>query len=246
MTTRPKHLPPVRVPELGPALGKVLTGTGRADGSLGLDYFRLQLVARLFEASGGSRRLADAGERDAAIAALEPPVWMDAWEQTTAGIAGVLVERVNERLAAQARAVRMPRRMRRRMTLDPGEVRGVSSRLGAAGAVLVPALDELQARAAHLRGAGQAERDAMAQWQEALVAAARRTEAAWIALEDTIDTEVARWDGVAQTVARWRRPWWPVLAVSGPALAAAVWLGLVLGGYLAAPAWLQALWVSLQ
>jgi hypothetical protein len=230
------------VPELGPALGKVLTGTGRADGTLRFDHFRLQLVARLFEASGESRRLASAGERDAAVAALEGPVWLDAWEQTTAAIAGVLVERVNQRLAAEARAVRMPRRMRRRMALDPGEVRGVSSRLGAAGAILVPALDELQARSAHLRGPGQGERAAVERWQDALVAAARRTEAAWISLEDTIDTEVARWNGVAQTVARWRPPWWPVVAVGVPALAAAAWLGLVLGGYLAAPAWLRAVW----
>ncbi|HET7040147.1 MAG TPA: hypothetical protein VFH97_09675 [Gemmatimonadales bacterium] len=246
MTTAPKVLPPVRVPELGPALGKVLTGTGRAAGLLRLDRFRLHLVSRLFEASGESRRLADLGERDGAVAALDGPVWLDAWEQTTDAIAGALVERVNQRLAAEARAVRMPRRLRRRMALDPGEVRGVSSRLGAAGAVLVSALDDLHARAARLRGPGRGEPAALDEWQDALLAAARRTEAGWITLEEAIDTEIARWDAVAATVARWRRPWWPVLAVGAPALAAALWLGLVLGGYLTAPAWLQAVWGWVQ
>jgi hypothetical protein len=240
--TNPKLLLPVRVPELGPALGKVLSGTGRADGTLALDRFRLELVGRLFDASGEARRLASAGERDGALAALDAPVWQDAWERTAAGIAGVLVERVNHRLAGEASAVRMPRRLRRRVTLDPAEVRGVSSRLGASGAGLVPALDDVHACAARLRGATAGERDALDRWQEALVAAAGRTEAAWLSLEDALDTEIARWDQVAATLARWRRPWWPVIAVGVPAWAFALWLGLVLGGYLTAPGWLRALW----
>lgn len=244
--TGPKLLLPVRVPELGPALGKVVTGTGRADGRVPLDGFRLQLVGRLFNASGEARRLAGAGERDGAIAALDAPVWLEAWERTTAGIAGVLVERVNRRLAAEARAVRMPRRARRRVTLDPVEVRGVSSRLGASGAGLVPTLDDLHARATDLRAAVVGEGEALERWQEALTAAAGRTEAAWLSLEAAVETELARWDDVAATIARWRRAWWPVFAVGVPALALAAWLGLVMGGYVAAPDWLRRVWMWLS
>jgi hypothetical protein len=136
----------------------------------------------------------------------------------------------------------MPRRLRRQVTLDATEVRGVSSRLGASAARLVPALDDVHARGAELRRASAAERDALEQWQSALLTAAGRTEAAWLSLEDAVDAELARWDAEAATVARWRRPWWPVVAVGLPALASAVWLGLVLGGYLPSPAWLERIW----
>ena len=240
--TNPRLLLPIRVPELGPALGKLLSGTGRGYPSLTLDRFRLELVGRLFEAAGEARRLAAAGERDGAVAALDAPVWLEAWEKTATGIAAVMVERVNHRLAAEARAVRMPRRLRHQVILDAAEVRGVSSRLGAAGADLVPALDEVHVRGARLRSASAAERDVLDGWQAALVTAARRTEAAWLSLEDSVEAELGRWDHVAATVARWRRPWWPVLAVAVPALTLALWLGLVLGGYLAAPDWLGSLW----
>jgi hypothetical protein len=169
-------------------------------------------------------------------------VWLEAWEKTTSDIATMLVDRVNLRLAGQARAVRMPRRLRRQVTLDAAEVRGVSSRLGAAGARLVPALDEVHACGQQLRSASAAERDALERWQGAVVTASGRTEAAWLALEDAVDAELARWNDVAATVARWRRPWWPVMAVGAPATALALWLGLVLGGYVTPPAWLARIW----
>jgi hypothetical protein len=47
---------------------------------------------------------------------------------------------------------------------------------------------------------------------------------------------------VADRVASWRRPWWPVVVVGAPLAAAAGWLGLVFGGYVAPPAWLAAVW----
>jgi hypothetical protein len=240
--TSPKLLLPVRVPELGPALGKLLTGTGRQAGAPTFDRFRLQLVGRLFEAAGEARRLAAAGERHAAIAAVDARVWLDAWEETASGIGAELVARANERLSAEAAAVRMPGRMRRRVILDPAEVRGVAGRLGASGGGLVAALDELHARGERLRGATAAERDALNQWQDALVTSAGRTEGAWLLLEEAVDAELTRWESVAATVARWRRPRWPIIAVGVPLLAGATWLGLVLGGYVNAPGWLQSVW----
>jgi hypothetical protein len=243
--TSPKLLVPIRVPELGPSLGRVLTGTGRAVAGPPLDARRLQALSRLFEASGEARRLAAEGERDGALRALDAQVWLDAWEEAVQGVAAALVVDVNARLTAEASAVRMPRRLRRRAPLDAAEVRGISGRLGAAGAGLVPALDALHERTERLRQATAAEREALDEWQDAVLVAARRFEAAWLGLEEQAGAELARWAEVVAGLARWRRPMWAVAAVGVPALAAVAWLGLVMGGYLPTPGWLAALWVRL-
>jgi hypothetical protein len=39
-------------------------------------------------------------------------------------------------------------------------------------------------------------------------------------------------------LARWRPALWPVALLWAPIATALIWLGLVLGGYLPAPAWL--------
>jgi len=240
--TSPKLLIPVRVPELGPALGKLLTGTGQAPADPTLDRQRVALLGRVIEAAGEARRLAAEGARSEAVQALGLELWMDVWEQAVTGIAQDLVERVNRRLQAEARAVRMPRRLRRRVALDVAEVRGLTGRLGAAGAGLVSALDDLQARGARLVAATVTDRAALDEWQRALLTAARRLEDAWLALEEQLADETARWREAVALVAVWRRPLWPVAVTAVPALAAAAWLGLVLGGYVPAPAWLQRVW----
>jgi hypothetical protein len=240
--TSPKLLLPVRVPELGPALGKLLTGTGRTAPDPAVEGQRLVLLGRLIEAGGEARRLAADGARAEAIGAVGLDMWLDAWEQTVGAIGRDLVDRANARLDAEARAVRMPRRLRRRVLLDEAEIRGVTGRLGAAGADLVPALDALQARGERLLQASANDRGALDEWQQALLLAARRLEAAWLALEEQADAELTRSQEEAAAVARWRRPVWPLLAVGAPALAVATWLGLVMGGYVAAPAWLSRIW----
>lgn len=240
--TRAKILIPVRVPELGPALGKLLTGTGQSPADATLDRQRLTMLGRLIEAAGEARRLAAEGARPEAVRALGLELWMDVWEQAVNGIARDLVERVNRQLDAGARAVRMPRRLRRRVALDAAEVRGLTGRLGAAGAGLVPALDDLQVRGTRLLAATAADRAPLEEWQRALLTAARRLEAAWLALEEQLADETARWRDAVGLVVAWRRPFWPVAVVGVPALAAAAWLGLVFGGYLPAPVWLQRAW----
>lgn len=243
--TSSKLLLPIRVPELGPSLGKVLTGTGREPADPVTERARIALVGRLLEASGEARRLAADGERDGAIAALALEVWLDAWEQTVGGIARTLVERVNAGLAANARAVRMPRRLRRKVLLDAAEERGLRGRLGASGAGLVAALDVLHSQGDRLRNAAVTDRQTLDDWQQAILISARRLEAAWLALEDQLDQEERQWEQVAASIARWRRPLWPIAVVGAPALAAAAWLGLVLGGYAAAPDWLRSVWALL-
>ncbi len=242
--TNPKLLLPLRIPELGPSLGKLVTGTGRTPGGLRLDDVRYRLVTRILECAGEGRRLAAREERNAAIAAVGRTAWLEAWEEAVAGAAERLTERVTARLDGEAEAVRMPKRLRRWVELDAAESRALTARLGSAGATLVPALDALQSQADRAVRATALERDAVEAWQEALRTAARRMEAAWFALEDAVDAEAVRWEAVADDIGRWRRSLWPVVLVGLLGLAGAVWLGLVLGGYLPSPSWLTSLWQS--
>jgi len=92
-----------------------------------------------------------------------------------------------------------------------------------------------------VREASVLDKAAHAEWQEALRTAARRLEAAWLALETQVADEQRRWADEIDAVARWRPSLWPLVALWTPVAVALVWLGLVLGGYLPAPAWLAAL-----
>jgi hypothetical protein len=131
---------------------------------------------------------------------------------------------------------------REQLRLSDAERRGLAARLGSTGANLIPALDNLDAAAARALPATGLERDAVDAWQDALKGAARQLEAAWLALERAVDSEEQRWRWLADDVAQWRKPVWPVALVGVTSLAVAAWLGLVFGGYLEAPAWLQAVW----
>ncbi|HWP35990.1 MAG TPA: hypothetical protein VNL18_00405 [Gemmatimonadales bacterium] len=234
----PKLLLPLRIPELGPALGKLVAGTGRRPGGLSLESLRVQLVTTIIEAAGDARRLAGQENRPAAVAALGRDVWLGAWEGAVQAIGDLVITRASERLAAEAVRVRLPRRRRRRLALGAAERRAAAARLGVAGARLVPALDRLEELSSGALEATPAEREALEAWQEALRASARRLEEAWLALEDAVERETAHWDRVVEAVAAWRRPTWPVVVFTVAALAVAVWLGLILGGFVLAPRWL--------
>lgn len=241
----PQLLLPLRIPELGPHLGKLIVGTGRSPGGFQLDAMRHRLVSRVLNAAGEARRLAARGERASAVAALNREVWLESWEEAVSGVAETLMEVVDRHLAAEAQAVKMPRRLRARVALGAAEKRALTARLGSAGAGLVPVLDELERRGAAALVATARERDAVAAWQAGLTAAARRLEAAWIALEDAVETQVRQWLRVADDISRWRKPLWPVLVVGSFALAGATWLGLVFGGYVTAPLWLRGVWSAI-
>jgi len=85
--------------------------------------------------------------------------------------------------------------------------------------------------------------DAAAQgtWRAAQEAAARRLEAAWLILEGQVEQERSRWTGEVDAVKAWRPSLLPVFVIWTPLAAIAIWLGLVLGGYLPAPQWLATL-----
>ena len=120
------------------------------------------------------------------------------------------------------------------------ELGGEARAAAAGGETLVAALDVLDAVAARVREASVLDKGAHVDWQEALRTAARRLEAAWLALETQVADEQRRWTDEIDAVARWRPSLWPLVALWTPLAVALVWLGLVLGGYLPAPAWLAA------
>src|SRR5437867_3731820 len=68
--------------------------------------------------------------------------------------------------------------------------------------------------------------------------AARGLGAAWLALEVVVAEEERRWSPELESLERWRPSLWPLLILWTPVAAALVWLGLALGGYVPAPAWL--------
>lgn len=234
--TSSKLLIALRIPELGPSLGMLVVGTDRDPGGLSLAAIRYQLITKIIEHAGEARRLASNEERAAAIATLSRAVWLSAWDETVGAVAGLVLERIAGEILAEADRIAMPRQLREQVVPGAAERRALTARLGSAGAGLVPVLDELERRGAAALAATALERPALEAWHDALRLAARRLEAAWIALEDGVEAELLQWGPLVQRVARWRKPLWPVWVVSAVALAIAAGVGLMLGGFLPAPA----------
>lgn len=240
--TNSKVLLPLRVPELGPSLGKLLsvsTGSGDEDW---LDPVRHKLGTRIIECGGEARRLAASGERSAALAAIGREIWKQAWDEAVGSATELLVDRLEAHLEAEALAVRMGGRRRTALRYTSREKRALTARLGSMGAELIPVLDELEKRAEGALSATGLEPASIRNWQETLAVAGRRLEAAWMALDRTVEDEVAKGLRNADEVAEWRKPVWPVLITGAFALPAVAWFGLVLGGFLAAPDWLIRVW----
>ena len=135
----------------------------------------------------------------------------------------------------------MSRREARRRLLSAAERRAIAARLGSGAERFVAALDALDAAAGQARKASVLDKDAHAEWQEALRTAARRLEAAWLALEDELAAEARRWAAEIAAVTAWRRSLLPIFAVWTPLTAAGIWFALMLGGFLPAPPWLATL-----
>ena len=229
---------PLRVPELAPSLGRVLVPRRLEEPWVPLDDIREELATRVMELGGEARAAAAREQRDAVLDTVSRRAWLAAWE-AAARRAG---ERVSAALDVEidraAHCVRMPRRLRRRRRLAGSEKRAIGARLAAGGETLVAALDALDAAAARVRGASVLDKAAHAEWQEALRTAARRLEAAWLALEAAVADEGSRWEEEIEAIGGWRPPLWPLLVVWAPLATALLWLGLILGGYVPAPAWL--------
>jgi len=218
--------PPATVPELGPLLGRL---AGRwpehPGGDAGLEAVRLTLVSTLFDRAGMARARLAAGDSAGAATALGPAAWHEAWEGAVAAASAAVAGEIVRRLAEAAAVSRFP--AARLSTSLPGEEDGriLEARLSAAGIGFEEAL-------AGLTG-GQLP------WPEALRRAAGELESAWERLVTAAHRELAVWDTRAMAIREWKRPWIPLIVAGAVLLAIAGWLGLVLGGYLPAPAWLR-------
>jgi len=231
---------PLRVPELAPSLGRLLVPRRLEPPWVPLDDVREELATGVLELGGEARAAAVCEERERVLDAVSRRAWLGAWERAVRRAGERVSAAVDAELEHAARRVRMPRLLRRRRLLSPSEQRAIAARLASGGEGLIAALDVLDAAAAQARDASVLDKVAHAEWQEALRTAARRLEAAWLSLEAGVADEQRRWAGEVEAVARWRPPLWPVLALGVPLAAALIWVGLVLGGYLPAPAWLAA------
>ena len=231
---------PLRVPELAPSLGRLLVPRRLANPWVPLDDIREELATRIIELGGAARGAAAREQRELVLEALSRRAWLAAWERAVRRAAERVARALDHAITAAARRVRMRRRRWRRRLVSGGERRAIAARLGSGAERFVAALDALDAAADRARQASVLDKEAHAEWQEALRAAARRLEAAWLALEDELVAEARRWAPEIDAVARWRPSLWPILAVWIPLAVAGIALGLILGGYVPAPSWLAA------
>jgi hypothetical protein len=224
------------VPELGPSLGRLGDPPpGPAAGPLGarFDDIRLRLVTGLFELAGVARSFAATGDPEGAMGTLSRVAWLGLWEKAVAASAERVAATVNTRFEEAAAESRYPGARLRAARITPEDTRAIAARLGAGGGPFVAALDELEQAAREATGPrGRARSET---WRAALTAAARRLEAAWLALEEAAAVEQRRWQVDVERIRAWHLPRWPLWLLTAAVLAGAVYLGLVLGGYVPVP-----------
>lgn len=244
-----KLLMPLRVPELAPSLGRIIVPRRQREPWVPLDDIREELATRVLELGGEGRAAAaregekGAGSDDRArvLETTGRRAWTAAWDHAVRRAASRVADALDAEFTRTAQRVRLPRRRARRLLLTNAEKRAIAARLGTGGGTFVAALDELETASRRAADASVLEKDAHADWQDALRTVARRLEAAWLALEFEVEEEHARWQPELDALAAWRPKLWPVIAVWVPVAVLLLWLGLLLGGYVAAPAWLAAL-----
>ena len=218
------------VPELGPSLGRmVVPPADAADGALGarLDDIRLRLVTGVFDLAAAARSFAGVGDADGATGSLGRVALLGLFEKAVTAAAERIAATVNAQLRSAAAESRYPAARLRQLLVTPEDTRAIAARLGSGGAGFVDALDVME-QAARVRTAPR-------EWRDALLAAGRRLESAWLALEEGAEAEQRHWHGEVMRVRAWRRPAWPLWTATLLVLALAGYLGLLVGGYLPVP-----------
>lgn len=236
---------PWLIPELGPSLGRLvdppLSRGDRGPLDLILDDIRLEMITGIFELAGAARSFAASGDRQGAISSFSRVAWLGLWERAVGASAERLAQVVNARLGEAAAESRLPVGQLETFRLKSEDVRAIASRLGSGGAGFVSALDALEQTVPGVAASGSRGRAGQEDWERALAAAARRLEAAWLALAASARMEQERWKAEIERARAWRRPTAVLWLFSAAVLAAATYLGLVLGGYLPVPPPLRSL-----
>lgn len=237
------------IPELGPPLGRLVAPPPPPPGSpthwIRLDDIRIALVTQLFELLADARRWAREGDRELALATVNREAWEEVWSKAVQEVARRAGAAISDRLVAAAREVRLPAKRLANLTLDAVEIRALAARLAHGSAPLHQALVTLD-QAASVARSDRAPADLVIAWQDALTTAARRLEAGWLALDEALVREWRAWEAEIEDLRRWRRARWPLLLTGAILFTLAIYLGLVLGGYLPVPGPLkgpvEALW----
>jgi len=229
--------PTLPVPDLAPSLGRLIVPRRLQPLWVTIDDVRELLATRVMEHGGEARTTAARGATVQALSKVGRDHWMTAWEEAVRQAAERVAAAVDQAIEREAQQVRMPRRHWARLRVAGAERRAMAARLASGGESFAAALDNLESRAGELARA-DADPAALEAWQLALCAAARRLEAAWLALETQVEAERERWTPELEAIRRWRPALWPVFVVWVPIGLLLIWLGLVAGGYLPAPSWL--------
>jgi len=219
------------IPELGPLLGRIAVPEGPASGLVPLDDIRLTLVSELFDLGGAAREFAASGDVPGAIQSLNRQGWLAAWERAVDAAAERVAGRIEARLRSAAAESRLPAKRLARALLSEDERRGIAVRIGIGGASLVDTLDAMEPLAR------RAARDpgGIDDWRVALAGVARKADSAWGALEQAAAREEAAWQEDVAQVRAWRRPRLPLWIITTAVLVLALWLGLMLGGFVTVP-----------
>jgi hypothetical protein len=239
-----KVLIPIRVPEFGPSVGKLTTETVGAD-PVGRHVVRMQLVTKLFEMAGESRRLASQKDREAATGSLSREAWLSLWEEATLQLSSAVFDYAVGLIEDQSSMVRMPVRLKQKVELTDEDRRAIAGRLGACGSEFVHVLDDVATTSSVVLGAHPDQKEILQEWQEAQLRAARRLEHAWSLVEIALNSELAYWEAAANRIGGWKRSPVPVLVFLVLGSVVAIWLGLILGGYIESPGWFTWFWQSL-
>jgi hypothetical protein len=192
----------------------------------------LQLVTTMFEHAAAAR--AFTGDAPAAASALNRAAWLGAWESTVAAAAARIGDHIDNQLKAAADESRLPSKRRAQLALSPSDRRAIAGRLGARSLPFLRSLDALERTIPAVSAKGERAHAGLADWHQALLAVARRLESAWLGLEEAAGREPAVWASAVEQVRSWRRPMWPVWAITAGVLLLAAYVGLVFGGYLPA------------
>lgn len=223
---------PLRVPELGPALGRLILPSGVAVSSPPaplphLALIRLGLVTELFDLGGVARAELDRGNAAGAVQRLAPEAWRHLWDAAAVQAAALVRTRIDAELVRAAGISGFPLRRLGRLAVTDAEAESIALRLAACAAPLVGALEEV----ARARTAGG--------WPDAVVRAAQALEVSWLELESVAAAEEAAWRPEVARIAGWKPARWPRWVAAGVLIAVATYAGLVLGGYLPVPGFLR-------
>lgn len=216
------------IPEIGPYLGRLADAVREfEDPAVGLDAIRLQMVSDLFERTQSARGFLLTGDQGGARAALDKGAWLDLWKRAVGQVAERTSDTILGRITAAGKQARYPARRLSRL-LPSIETRAILlAKLEAAG---IP----LETRVAKGFPGGPG-------WWDSIRQAAVALEDSWEDLETVVRVELAEARSTIQRVEEWRPSSAPWYLAFGTGLLVTTWLGLVLGGYLARPGWLDGL-----